>query len=225
MTTSRNPGGPAGLEAVGLTKSYGGSPVLTDYDLVVPDGRVTVLRGRNGAGKSTLLGCLAGARALDGGTINVYGNRADPSSSAYWRSVYSILDEFPWLPDLSVWDHLQLLGASPTAVTAALSAFEAAGLEDRLPRSLSSGQRQRCALATAVLRKWQVLVLDEPERHLDHEGVNLLGQRLGELVGPGRCIVLSSHSGRLVSALPESVRGPVRSLDEAAVTEVGRDQA
>jgi ABC-type multidrug transport system ATPase subunit len=218
MTTSPRPTGRVGLEAIGLAKSYGGVSVFRDFDLVVPDGCFTFLRGRNGSGKSTLLGCLAGARPLDAGEVSVYGDRSDPSSAAHWRSVYSILDEFPWLPDLSVRDHLNLLRGSAAAVTAALTAFEAAGLEDRLPRSLSSGQRQRCALATAMLRDWQVLILDEPERHLDHQGVILLAQRLGELLRPGRCIVLSSHSSQLLAALPESAGGPVIDLDVVAGT-------
>lgn len=66
---------------------------------------------------------------------------------------------------------------------------------------MSSGQRQRVALATARIRPWNVLLLDEPEAHLDRVGVETLAGELLDMADPSRCVVLSSHDHALVQAL------------------------
>lgn len=194
------------LSAAGLRKSYGDLVVVDDLTFDVPGGGVVALVGPNGAGKSTLLECLAGAAPLDAGTIAVGGRRSDPSSAEHWRQVFGILDDFAWLPDLTVADHLVLMsdGRSLDPVDAALERFGVAGLRDRLPESLSSGQRRRAALAAARVRPWRVLLLDEPEQHLDADGVDLLAAELvslATLATPDRCVVLSSHAAGLVDRL------------------------
>lgn len=192
----------SGLGASGLRKTYGDLVVFDDLTFDVPGGGVVALVGPNGAGKSTLLECLAGAAPLDAGDITVGGRRSDPSSAAHWRDVFGLLDDFAWLPDLTVADHLALMSADgDDGVDAALERFGVAGLRDRLPESLSSGQRRRAALAAARVRPWRVLLLDEPEQHLDSDGVDLLAAELTALATPGRCVVLSSHSAGLVDRL------------------------
>lgn len=203
---------PFGLRVRALRKAYGGTNVVSDFSLDVPDGRIAVLRGSNGSGKSTLLGCLAGARSLAEGSVTVYGVDSNPSSARHWRSVYGILDDFPWVPDLTVADHLRLLTQSRDELEVAVSSMGVQPLLNRLPFSLSAGQRQRCALATAMLRRWQVLLLDEPERHLDGDGVITLGRQLAGMLGPGRCAVMATHSRDLMDALPRDLLGPIVDL-------------
>lgn len=191
------------LQAVDLSKAYLGRPVFAQFDLEVGSGDIVVLVGPNGAGKSTLLGCLAGAASLDEGTVTISGRTSEPSSANHWRSVYGILDDFTWLPDLTVTDHLMLMSQdrNPDAAHHALESFGVAQIRDRMPESLSSGQRQRAALATIHVRPWQVLLLDEPERHLDTFGVETLATQLTSIATPERCIILSSHSSDLVDQL------------------------
>lgn len=190
------------LHAAGLRKTYGDLIVFDDLTFDVAGGGIVALVGPNGSGKSTLLECLAGATPLDAGTIALAGRRSDPSSSAHWRSVFGILDDFAWLPDLTVADHILLMASGgDDAVAAALEAFGVAGLRDRLPESLSAGQRRRAALAAARVRPWRVLLLDEPEQHLDAGGIDLLAAELTSMATPDRCIVLSSHSAGLVDRL------------------------
>ncbi|WP_159029877.1 ABC transporter ATP-binding protein [Streptomyces marincola] len=191
------------LRARGLRKAFGGTPVFEDFGLDVAGGDIVALVGPNGAGKSTLLACLAGAAPLDEGTIAIAGEPSDPSSAAHWKAVFGVLDDFTWLPDLTIADHLTLMSPERAArpVRAALDTFGIAGLADRLPASLSAGQRQRAALATALVRPWRVLLLDEPEQHLDARGVDGLADRLAALAGPDRCVLLSTHAPALLARL------------------------
>lgn len=191
------------LRAVDLGKAYRDTPVFKHLDLEFGSGDIVALVGPNGAGKSTLLGCLAGAAPLDEGSVTILGKASDPSSVDHWRSVYGVLDDFTWLPDLTIADHLMLMSTNRDADTVlrALESFGVAQIRNRMPESLSSGQRQRTALATAHVRPWQVLLLDEPERHLDTVGVETLARELASMATRGRCIMLSSHSSDLVAQL------------------------
>lgn len=179
----------------GLRKAFGSAVVLDDLDLDLAAGTVTVVSGANGAGKSTLLECLAGAQPPDAGTLHLHGEPTSTQTTEHWRHVHAILDDFAWFPDLSVLDHLRLLDPSldRDAATAALARLGADAHVDRLPATLSSGQRQRCALASALVRPWSVLVVDEPERHLDAEAVPAVAALLASLADDGRAVLVASH--------------------------------
>jgi len=181
------------LAVRGLSKAFGEHQVLAGLDLSFAAGSVTALTGPNGSGKSTLLRCLAGATPVDRGDVLLDGAVCDPTSPEHWGAVLGILDDHAWLPGLTVRDHLLLVGDD---VDHALDRIGLAGLGDRRAPSLSSGQRQRAALAITLVRPWRVLLLDEPERHLDDEGVDLLV----DLVAGwrDRTVVFATHSAELV---------------------------
>jgi ABC-2 type transport system ATP-binding protein len=191
------------LQAHGLRKAFREAVVFENLDLAVGDGEIVAVVGPNGAGKSTLLECLAGAAPLDAGSITIAGEASDPSSASHWRAVFGVLDDFTWLPDLTIADHLMLLSPDRDmgGVLRALESFGVAGIRDRLPESLSAGQRQRAGLATAHVRPWQVLLLDEPEQHLDAPGVELLADQLVAMAAPGRCVVMSTHAPELITRM------------------------
>ncbi len=189
------------LRVTGLSKRYDSRLVLSDVTFEVPAAGIVALTGPNGVGKSTLLNCLSGGTAMDSGEVEILGRPSQPSSAEHWQAVYGVLNDFTWLPGLTVNDHLMLLAPKPAQVQAALAAFGVPDVGDHKPTALSSGQRQRVALASARVRPWQVLLLDEPEAHLDRSGVETLGRELLGMLGPQRCIVLSSHDPALVQAL------------------------
>ena len=183
-----------------LTKRYAGVLVLDRVSFETRPGRALAVRGSNGAGKTTLLRCLTGAVRADAGDVLLDDALCDPGSTAAWTAIHGVLDDFAWFPDLTVADHLLLLDslADPPAV---LARFGAEHLADRTAASLSSGQVRRAALATALVRSWDVLLLDEPEQRLDTVGLGLLVGELRSFLDAGRCVVLSTHSDDLQDAL------------------------
>lgn len=187
------------LDVRGLSISFGGPPVLDGVDLTLAPRSVTVVSGDNGAGKSTLLECLAGAQPYAAGTLLLGGRPVTPQSREHWLEVHAVLDDFAWFPGLSVHDHLLLLDPDLTRTQAldALDRLGAAHLVDRTPPTMSSGQRQRCALASAVVRPWTLLLLDEPERHLDADALPLVADLLQHLATQREtagAVLVASHA-------------------------------
>ena len=202
MTASQLP--PTGLAVRGLVKSYGGRAVLDGLDLDVAPGEVVALVGPNGAGKTTLLRCVVGADAPERGRVLLDGADLDERRPRTRRAVAAVLDDLDFFPDLSVAEHLDLLGrahgtAGPAAATdAALADLDLVAVQDQLPGTLSSGQRRRLALATTVVRPARLLVLDEPEQRLDVAGRRWLGEHLRERAAAGTAVLLASHDDELL---------------------------
>jgi ABC-type multidrug transport system ATPase subunit len=194
------------LHVQGLTKAFGGVPVVDGLSFSVRPGEIVALVGANGAGKTTALRCIVGADTPDGGDVVLLGAPYDESDAEVRRRVCSLLDDFAWLPDLTVSEHLHLYArafgrADPTdVVEAAMSELGVSDLADRLPGTLSSGQTRRFALAQALVRPWSLLVLDEPEQRLDVEGRAWLADWLRLEADRGRAVLLASHDATVITA-------------------------
>lgn len=205
------------LHVRSLTKSYGGRVVLTDVSLDVAAGEIVALLGPNGVGKTTLLRCLVGLEVADEGEVRLESRAFDTRDASVRAAVCTLLDDLAWFPDLTVAEHLDLLAradgvASPSGVVAdALAALRLTDLADQVPGTLSSGQKQRLSLGTAMVRPWQLLIADEPEQRLDHEGRHWLGTWLAGQAADGRAVLMACHDAELVEKsgaravkLPES---------------------
>ncbi len=128
--------------------------------------RLAVL-GPSGSGKSALLRCLAGLYGPGPGPV-AYGARRVESIPVERRRIGYVGQGFGLFPHLSVWEQLLFArGADPRIAAYWLEALHLGGLERRLPSELSGGQRQRVALAQALARSPDVLLLDEPLSALD----------------------------------------------------------
>ncbi|MDN5718284.1 MAG: ATP-binding cassette domain-containing protein, partial [Janibacter sp.] len=148
------------LSITGLAKGFGGRSVLAGLDLEVSAGEVVALVGPNGVGKSTALRCVVGADTADAGEVLLGEHRLDTRQPQTRRAVCAVLGDLGILPDLTVAEHLDLLARGhsvdePDAVVAgALDEAQITHVADQLPGTLSSGQAQRFALATAMVRPW-----------------------------------------------------------------------
>ena len=101
--------------------------------------------------------------------------------------------------------HRELVDMWPSAIEElraldALDALEIAHIGDRMPGTLSSGQTQRVRLAQALVRPWDLLLLDEPEQRLDVDGRAWLGRFLRECADDGGGILMASHDATLLDA-------------------------
>lgn len=184
------------LEAAALGKRFGrrGGWALRDCTFRLPAGRVCAVVGPNGAGKSTLLALAAGLLAPTEGTVTVLGT--DPASAR--ARVGFVAQDKPLYPQLTVAETLRT-GAdlNPGRWDAAAAERVVAGGEFSSKariRTLSGGQRTRVALALALAKRPELLLLDEPMADLDplarHE---LMAGLMAQAAEFGTTIVMSSH--------------------------------
>lgn len=187
-----------------IDATYGHSTALGQLSRTFDAGRVYGLKGPNGAGKSTLLQTLSGEIAPLKGTVSIDG--AAPGSAEAAGSVIAVADPV-FLPDLTVGEHFTLLSRRSGIDFAEV--HELWAIDDAIRNSavsdLSSGQRQRVYLAAQLYQPAKALLIDEPERHLDHTWTAFLAEELRHLAAEGRCVVLASHSPAIFDACDEVV--------------------
>ncbi|MEU5087518.1 ABC transporter ATP-binding protein [Streptomyces sp. NPDC021356] len=185
------------LEAAALGKRYARRAkgwALRECAFRLPAGRVCALVGPNGAGKSTLLTLAAGLLAPSEGRITVLGT--DPASAR--PRVGYVAQDKPLYPQLTIAETLRMGADLNPARWDAAGAERIVAVGDLDPRSrirtLSGGQRTRVALALALGKRPELLLLDEPMADLDplarHD---LMGVLMGEAAQHGTTIMLSSH--------------------------------
>lgn len=158
----------------GISKSFGKVRALVDINLEIEAGKRLVLIGGSGAGKTTLLRILAGLETPDDGAISC-GTNDITLTPAHQRGIAMLSQDYAMYPHLTIERNL-LAAIEPMRLSAqerterldaALNWFELLSLRDRRPAQLSGGQMQRAALAKALVRRPQLLVLDEPLSQLD----------------------------------------------------------
>jgi ABC-2 type transport system ATP-binding protein len=188
-----------------LSVSYGSTPVLVDVNLTVPLGAGVCITGENGIGKSTLLRCISSLQRPDAGEIEVFGGPPG-STPEFWRAVATTVDAPTWYPGLTTREHAELvcrahsIDPEDAGVQEALERFGLATHADAIPPSMSSGQKQRLALALILLRPSKLLILDEPEQRLDPEGRATVAAMLAEYRAGGGSILMASHDDTFAAA-------------------------
>jgi ABC-type sugar transport system ATPase subunit len=208
-----------------IYKSFGTSNALDDVNLQIGAGQRVVLIGGNGAGKTTLLRVLAGVETPDQGCV-VIGNTDVTRTAAHRRGVAFLSQDYAIYPHLDVIKNLHA-ALAPLKLTKAeavgrveqaLAWFTLDTLADRRPSQLSGGQLQRVALAKAVVRRPDILLLDEPFSQLDpqlrEEGRQLILQMVKQFV---MTLVMVTHDAldalRLADLLVVMEAGKVVQVD------------
>jgi ABC-2 type transport system ATP-binding protein len=186
----------AAIAAQGLGKRYRRKWALADCTLTVPAGHVVGLVGPNGAGKTTLLGLATGMLAPSTGTIEVLGGRPGSGRAQLARVGY-LAQGAPLYAGLSVANHLKLGAHLNPGWDAGLARSRVERL-DLNPRqkagTLSGGQRAQLALALAIAKRPELLILDEPVASLDPLARReFLQDLMGATADQELSVVLSSH--------------------------------
>ena len=192
------------FDDVGLTFAPASTAPTTALEAVTcgfEPGKVTALIGPSGCGKSTLLQITRGFLEPTRGTLRFL-ERANGKATARpaMSTVWQAFNLFPWLTVVdNVAFGLDLAGVTKSERDArarrAIAAVDLNGFEDRYPRQLSGGMRQRVGLARALVMEPEVLLLDEPFGALDAQTRLVLQEQLAQLVETsGTTAILVTHS-------------------------------
>jgi len=181
--------------------------VLENFSLGVRPGELVAVQGASGCGKTTLLLVASGLLCPDSGTVEVadvslYSQGKEERALFRNKHIGVVFQQFHLMPYLSVKDNILLpaMVAGKKADEAALALIEEFGLESRAthkPAELSTGERQRTALARALLMKPSLLLADEPTANLDHANAEIVLNALGNFARDGNAVLMVSHDPRV----------------------------
>jgi heme exporter protein A len=160
-------------------------PVFEPVSFAVGPGGLLLVTGPNGSGKTTLIRLLAGLLQPDAGSI-----RIDAAKTAYIGHQLAVKE------DLTVWENLrftQRFAGGSCLPEEALFRLGLGRARDQEARSLSAGQRKRCALARLLMVEAGLWLLDEPYSNLDHDGVAIVDSLLAQHLQDGGACVMSTH--------------------------------
>jgi ABC-type lipoprotein export system ATPase subunit len=201
----------------GIRKSYRrGSQtvdVLQSVDLELPPGTFAAIQGHSGCGKSTMLLILGGLLRPDAGNVIVADKpiyELSPDRRARFRAEHIgfIFQQFHLVPYLNVEQNILAAAMGVGGVTAharkrAGELIERFGLQDRrrhAPGQLSTGERQRAALARALLNQPSILLADEPTGNLDPDNTSIVLEELTRFAENGGCVLLVTHAEHIAQA-------------------------
>jgi ABC-2 type transport system ATP-binding protein len=173
----------------------GGRLVLPGISLDVRRGVVTGLLGPSGSGKTTLIRSIVGVQIVESGEVTVLGK---PAGSPELRRVVGYVTQSPSIyGDLTVRENLsyfaRILDATPEQIDEAIRTVALTDHVEQVVATLSGGERSRVSLATALLGKPQLLVLDEPTVGLDPVLRRDLWNTFHELAAAGTTLLVSTH--------------------------------
>ena len=186
------------IETKQLTKTYSEFTAVNSLNLHIPKGTVYGFLGPNGAGKSTTMKMFLGLTKPTSGTFSIDGKKYPENRIEILKSVGSFIEAPAFYGNLSGEENLdivrRILGLPKSAVDEALDIVGLTQYKNRLAKKYSLGMKQRLGLASALLGKPPILILDEPTNGLDPVGIHEIRSLIRSLPQMFDCTVLvSSH--------------------------------
>jgi len=181
-----------------LTKHYRDVTAVDTLDLDVRRGEIYGFLGRNGAGKTTTIRMLLGLIRPTSGDLTVLGRRIVPGETRVFGRIGYLVESASAYPNLTVRENLdiqrRLTGSPKGAVDETIGLLGLSAYADRVSGKLSLGNKQRLALARALLHSPELLILDEPANALDPAGIVEVRNLLRSLADErGVTVFMSSH--------------------------------
>ena len=192
----------------GLTKTYGGKPVVDHLDLSVKRGTVFGLLGANGAGKSTTIECMLGTKQADSGTVRLLGQDPKKRRRALFQRIGVQLQEGDYHREIRVSElcgETASLYRSPADWRELCERFGIGDKAGTAVRSLSGGERQRLFIVLALIGQPELVFLDELTTGLDAKARRGVWKTLEHLKEQGLTIFLTSHFMDEVEALCDEI--------------------
>ncbi|MBU1151947.1 ATP-binding cassette domain-containing protein [Patescibacteria group bacterium] len=200
-----------------IKKAYGHTRVLNGISFKVKAGEFVSIIGPSGAGKSTLIDVLIGAAKIDSGEIAIDDfivNELSPEQiQDYRRNIGIVFQDFKLLPKKTVFENtafaLEVCGYKDKFIKErTTSVLKICGLENQrnsFPHQLSGGEKQRTAIARALVHAPDLLIADEPTGNLDPDNALALAKLLQKINKEGTTILLATHNKEIVNALRRRV--------------------
>ncbi|MBD5310443.1 MAG: ABC transporter ATP-binding protein [Bacteroides sp.] len=208
------------IEIRNVTKSYGSLTVLHDVSLTIPEGKIMAIVGPSGAGKTTLLQIAGTLDRPDSGSVlfdgtDVLGLKDRKLSEFRNRNIGFVFQFHQLLPEFSAEENVALPAwiagrRKKEGLEEARHLLETLGLSDRLrhkPAELSGGEKQRCAIARALINHPRVVFADEPTGSLDsrnRDEIQSIIFRLREELG--QTFVMVTHDPSMASIADRTVQ-------------------
>lgn len=186
------------IETKGLTKSYADFTAVSGINLHIPKGAVYGFLGPNGAGKSTTMKMFLGLTKPTDGSFTIDGKRYPENRVQILKEIGSFIEAPAFYGNLSGEENLEIirkiLGLPKSSVAEALEIVGLTQFQKRLAKKYSLGMKQRLGLASALIGKPPILILDEPTNGLDPVGIHEIRTLIRSLPEKFDCTVLvSSH--------------------------------
>ncbi|MFQ2267861.1 ABC transporter ATP-binding protein [Aeromonas hydrophila] len=189
------------IRALGVSRRFGDFLAVDGLDLCVPKGQIHGFLGPNGCGKSTTLRMLTGLLTPSAGEVEVLGLHIPREAETLRRRIGYMTQKFSLYDELTGWENLEFMGrihGMGGAVLAArlhelLATYELAPLARQRAGAMSGGQKQRLALAAAVIHRPALLLLDEPTSAVDPQNRRDFWEKLFDLSEGGTTILVTTH--------------------------------
>ena len=193
-----------------LTVHYGSRRAVAELNMELEPGQIVSLLGPNGAGKSTALAAIAGAIRPTKGEITIGGHSLE-TAPLEARAEVGFADQPPSLYEFfSVREHLAFIAeargrSGESEGEELLAALGLAGIGDRLCRELSFGMRQRVSLATALIGRPSLILLDETLNGLDPHAARRAREVVTERAEAGAAVLMSTHLLEVAQRLSQRI--------------------
>jgi ABC-2 type transport system ATP-binding protein len=187
------------IDVKGLTKRFGGRPVVRDLSMQVRRGTIYGFLGPNGSGKTTTIRMLCGLLTPDGGEGTCLGFDIRTEPEKIKRRIGYMTQRFSLYEDLSVRENLEFVGRlyglsdARASVQAMIDRLGLAGREEQIAGTLSGGWKQRLALGACTLPNPQLLLLDEPTAGVDPKARREFWGEIHTLAAAGLTVLVSTH--------------------------------
>ncbi|MES0879794.1 ABC transporter ATP-binding protein [Roseibium sp. SCP14] len=189
------------VRAQGLVKKFKDFRAVDGLDLTIERGMIYGFLGPNGCGKTTAMRMLTGLLTPTEGTVEVLGLSVPKDAETLKYKIGYMTQAFSLYGDLTVLENLDFMATiygmpakqRKKRIGEVMERYSLTDLKNRFAGKMSGGQRQRLALATAVLHEPQLLFLDEPTSAVDPESRRHFWEQLFDLVEGGTSIVVTTH--------------------------------
>lgn len=189
-----------------VSKEFGAHLVLDDISFDIPANSFVILTGASGAGKSTIIALLIGAEKPTHGLVEVddmhISEMDRPTLQLYRRKIGVVYQDYKLLPKKTVFENVAFAMEAcnepdETIEKRVPEVLEKVGLltfKDKFPDQLSGGEKQRLAIARALVHNPKLIIADEPTGNLDEENAKGIIHLLKKLHKEGATVLLTSHN-------------------------------